>query len=137
MNVAVLATRLRREREREATQVERARMRVTEQREAEAAVLPDAERVDEVVRAALAGHLSGDLTIRLGRGARGETVTARIGALHRCGALSRTEHGMPVWVGYRDLYCAHAVVLEPAAVRDAVGRAIARLRAGAPRGDRE
>ena len=113
--MAVLVARVHREREREAAQVERARMRVAERREAEAAVLPTGERVDEMVRGALAGYLGRDLTVRLGRGARSETVTARLGALYRYGALGRTEHGMPLWLPYRDLYCAHAVVLEPAA----------------------
>ena len=134
---AVLATRVRRERETERVQVERARGRVEKVREEETGTLPTAERVDEMVRAALAPHIGAVLEVRVGRGARSETVTARLTALYRCGALGQTAHGMPVWLPYRDLYCSHAVVLEPAAVRDAVGRAIARLRAGAPRGDRE
>ena len=134
--MAMLAARVQREREREVAQVERARGRVEKVREEETGTLPTAERVDQEVRGAMAGHLGEVLTVRVGRGARSETVTARLVALHRCGALSRTEHGMPLWLPYRDLYCAHAVVLEPAGVRDATGRAVSRLRAGAPRGDR-
>ena len=133
--MAVLATRIRRDREREVAQVERARGRVADVREAEAAVLPTAERVDETVRAALAGHLGRDLTVRLGRGARGETVEFRMAALHQAGALGRTERGLPVWVSYRDLYCAHAAILAPSHARDAATRAVARLRRGAPKGD--
>ncbi len=132
---AVLATRVQRDREREQAQVERARRRVAGLREVEVAVVPTAERVDQEVRGAMAGHLGEVLTVRVGRGARSETVTARITALYRCGALGQTEHGMPLWLPYRDLYCAYAVVLEPAGVRDAVQRAAGRLRRGAPRGD--
>ena len=132
---AVLTTRMQRERETERVQVERARGRMETEREEVAAVLPDAERVDAVVRAVLAGHIGQVLTLRVGRGARSETKEVRLVTLHRAGALGRTGRGLPVWLSYRDLYCAHAVVLEPAGVRDAIGRAVARLRRGAPRGD--
>ena len=133
----VLAPRVRSEREREMAQVERARRKVEEQREDEATALPTGERVAQVVRGALAGHLGEVLTVRFGRGARIETVDFRLVSFYRAGALGRTERGCPRWVSYRDLYCSHATVLDPPPVRDAVGRAIARLRTGAPRGDRE
>lgn len=133
--MAAVLTRVQRDREREQAQVERARRRVAGLREVEVAVVPTAERVDQEVRGAMAGHLGEVLTVRVGRKARSEAVTARLGALYRCGALGQTERGMPVWLPYRDLFAAHAEVLEPTAVRDAVGRAIARLRSGAPRGD--
>ncbi len=133
--MAVPATRVQRERAREAAQIERARRRVAAEREAEAAGIPTAERVDAAVRGALAGRLGQTLVVRLGRSGRGETVTAQLTGLYQYGALGRTGRGMPVWLPYRDLYCGHAVVLEPSGARNAVGRAVARLRRGAPRGD--
>ena len=136
--MAVLAERIRRERERELAQVQRARGQVEAEREAEAAVLPDAERVDEVVRAALAPHIGVVLEVRTHyqRGAKGETVTARLSAACGHGVLLRTDRsGMPVWVSYRDLYASHASVLDPPSARDSVQRAVGRLRRGAPRGD--
>ena len=135
-DMAVLATRLRRERERETAQVERARKRVAERREVEESGLPTAARVNEEVRGALAPHLGAVGTVRLGRGARSETKEVRLVTLCQAGALGRTQKGCPVWLAYHDLYCGCVTVLDPPSARDAVGRAVSRLRAGAPRGDR-
>ena len=133
--MATMAAVLRRYQAAEAAQVERARRRVEAERDAEAAVTPTAERVDQAVRGAMAGHLGRALTVRLGRSGRGETVTAQLTGLYQYGALGRTGRGMPVWLPYRDLYISHAVVLEPAGARGSVQRAVTRLRRGAPRGD--
>ena len=130
--MAVLVARVHREREREAAQVERARMRVAEVRDAEATVLPTAESVAQVVRGALAGHLGMILTVRIGSPSRGQTVEIRLVTLCRAGVLCRTERGCPVWLSYRDLYAAHATVLAPVHVHGAVQRAVARLRRAAP-----
>ncbi len=129
----VLAPRVRREREREMAQVERARRKVEEQREDEATALPTAERVAEMVRAALAPHLRNAVDVRLRRtAAHGETVTATLIAVYGHGVLLRTERGMPVWVSYRDLFCDHAAVLAPVHVHGSVQRAVSRLRSAAP-----
>ena len=135
----VLAPRVRRERETERVQVDRARGRVEKVREEETGTLPTAERVDEMVRAALTPHIGAVLEVRTHyqRGAKGETVTARLCAVCGHGALLLTERGgMPVWVSYRDLYAEHATVLNPDAARGEVQSAVGRLRRGAPKGDR-
>ena len=133
--MATMAAALRRNREAEQAQVQRARRRVDEERVAAAAVLPTAELVDATVRTALTPHLGDVLEVRTRyqRGAKGETVTARLSAACGHGVLLRTERGgTPVWVSYRDLYAGHATVLAPANARDATGRAVGRLRRGAP-----
>lgn len=134
-DMATMAAVLRRYAAAEAAQVERARERVVAEREAAVATAPTAERVDAAVRGALAGRLGQTLVVRVGRGARGESAEVRLVALHRAGALCRTERGGPVWLSYRDLYAAHATVLAPVHIHGAVQRAVARLRRGAPRGD--
>ena len=131
----VLAPRI--QRERKMVQVERARRRVLEQKEDEATAIPTADRVAQAVRGALAEHLSEVLTVRVGQGVRSETKEVRLVTLCRAGALGQTQRGCPVWLAYHDLYCGCVTVLDPPSARDAVGRAVSRLRAGAPRGDRE
>ena len=130
----VLAPRI--QRERKMVQVERARRRVLEQKEDEATAIPTADRVAQAVRGALAEHLSEVLTVRVGQGVRSETKEVRLVTLCRAGALGQTQRGCPVWLAYHDLYCGCVTVLDPPSARDAVGRAVSRLRAGAPRGDR-
>ena len=137
-DMAVLATRVRREREREAAQVERARGRVAAGRDAAAAVLPTGERVRAMMRAALAPHIGQVLTVRVGGSGRGsETMEIRLLALHETGALCRhRKGGWGCWLAYHDLYAGYTAILAPSNARDAMGRAVARLRRGAPRGDR-
>lgn len=134
----VLAPRVRSEREREMAQVERARRKVEEQREDEATAFafPTADRVAQAVRGALAGCLGEVLTVRVGRGARSETVEFRLVALHRAGALGQTQRGCPVWLAYHDLYCSHATILDPPGARDAMGRAVGQIKIAAPKGER-
>lgn len=137
MAVAASWAMPRARRKREVT-VDEARERVADEREAAAAVMPTADRVRVGIRATLAPHIGQTLTVRLGRSGRGaETVDVTVAALYRAGALCRTGRGCPAWLAYHDLFAGHAAVLDPPSARDAVSQAVARLRSGAPRGDRE
>ena len=137
-DMAVLATRVHRDHKRERAQVARARGRVAAEREEVAAVLPDAERVRAMMRAALAPHIGQLLTVRVGGSGRGsETMEIRLLAVHETGALCRhRKGGWGCWLAYHDLYAGYTAILAPLNARDATGRAVARLRRGAPRGDR-
>ena len=127
--MAVATARMPRARRRVVT-VDEVRRQVAEEREAAAAIVPTAARVEQAMRAVLAPYLSEVLTLRFGGGARGESMEVRLGALYGAGALLS---GRARWVSYRDIYTDHAAILAPAAARDAMLRAVGRLRRGAPR----